>query len=112
MQTEDKNIFRKAWAGEERLWRVWWGLGIPLAAVANVHGAWLEVSAGSLSPAALVLSLLAFFIIMVAGLIWCYLAWRCAKNVDNTIWTVLAKVSIVAGLILNAYVLIGVIQQL
>ncbi|RQS15813.1 hypothetical protein [Burkholderia sp. Bp8998] len=25
-----KNTFRNAWNGEERLWKVWWLIGVPL----------------------------------------------------------------------------------
>ncbi|CAB3796404.1 hypothetical protein LMG28690_04301 [Paraburkholderia caffeinilytica] len=55
-------MLKNAWAGQERLWKVWWGLGIPLicitflinaylAHVPRCHQAprsrWLSVSFGS-----------------------------------------------------------------
>jgi hypothetical protein len=93
------SFLQRAWRGEERLWKVWWLLGTPLAMVNRAIFGLLEglaeaeysVSYGTWLGA-LVLSSATYFA-------WCNMAWGCAKNVDRKIWGHLAKLGIVLGIL-------------
>jgi len=97
-------MFRKAWRGEERFWKVWWLLGVP------IHLAWwfvyLDLWTSGVAPESFLLltvwfwpgMLGVFAICSVLYLLWCTLAWRCAGNVDRRMWTVIARVLIGVGL--------------
>jgi hypothetical protein len=90
----------RAFRGEERLWRVWWLAGIPIALVTGALviaaerlrglGAWAW-GWGDACDAARLLVYLAWFM----------LAWRCSKNVQKPVWTPLARVALLAGLVLS-----------
>jgi hypothetical protein len=87
--------------GEERLWKVWWYAGIPVALItgalvivaerlrASGASAW---GWGDLCDASRFLLYLAWFIP----------AWRCSKNVERAAWTPLARGALAAGLVLSA----------
>jgi hypothetical protein len=94
----------KAWRGQERFWKVWWLLGVPL----NV--AWwtfyIDLWTKGLAPEPFLLLIVWFWPVLkglLAGyavlyLAWCTAAWRCAGNVDHRLWTVVARVLIGVGL--------------
>jgi len=96
-----KVLLSRAFRGEERLWKVWWGGGIPAAlitaalAVAAERvrglGAWAW-GWGDACDAARLLVYLA----------WLVPAWRCSKNVEHAAWTPLARVALAAGLVASA----------
>jgi hypothetical protein len=94
-QNRRAGFLARAWRGEERLWKVWWYLGGPIAIANGV--------AGKLAPPTkpfLVLLLLAFVAaLLVAYIAWCVMAWRCAPNVDHKVWDPIARVLIVLGLL-------------
>ncbi|HEY3116951.1 MAG TPA: hypothetical protein VGK54_09430, partial [Chloroflexota bacterium] len=92
----------RAWRGEERLWKVWWYLGVPLA----MAGAVTE----KLVARSLFLVLAFAVALLVAYIAWCGMAWRCAPNVDNKIWTPIARVFIVLGLLRTALEFLKVFQ--
>jgi hypothetical protein len=90
--------FRTA-LGEERLWKVWWLAGMPIAGLTTGLVILAEDmrAAGSdgWGDALDVARLLVYFA-------WFRLAWRCSRNVDDTRWTWLAQSGLVIGLILSA----------
>lgn len=82
-------MLKNAWAGQERLWKVWWGLGIPLICITFLINAYLayvlQVPPGS--PVALVVGVVRFAVFAA----WYRAAWLCARHVNHRIWTVLAR---------------------
>ena len=103
MQDLRAGFWARAWRGEERLWKVWWYVGGPLA----IAGA---VTAKLVANPFLVLAV--GVILLVAYVAWCGMAWRCAPNVDNKIWTLIARTLIVLGLLRTAIELFKVFQPL
>ncbi|MDR5740830.1 MULTISPECIES: hypothetical protein [unclassified Caballeronia] len=97
-------MLRKAWRGEERFWKVWWLLGLPL------HLAWwavyLYLWGTGVAPEPFLLitiwfwpGMLGLFAACAAlYLAWCTAAWRCSANVDRRVWTYVARVLIGVGL--------------
>jgi len=91
----------RAFHGEERLWKVWWCAGIPVAwaysalafAAEDLRdlGTWAW-GWGDACDAARLLVYLAWF----------RLAWRCSRNVQATAWTPLARGALAAGLVATA----------
>jgi len=94
MKFELMTSLQRAHVGKERLWRVWWQWGIPLAALANGLNVVAEVFRESEHPAvgdAVDVLKLLFF------LAWCRLAWRCAQNAQRPLWGRLARLTILLG---------------
>ncbi|NTX29799.1 hypothetical protein HT746_22195 [Burkholderia pyrrocinia] len=85
-----KNTFKNAWHGEERLWKVWWLIGVPLNLLFIPL---LVLIMGPAYPAPLRLA--AFIIYIVPFCAWMRCAWMCAPNVEKHIWTILARAVIV-----------------
>ena len=88
--------FLRSRDGEERLWRIWWICGIPVAWIASalVIGAEAARNAGHPVPADWldVLRLLIY-------ILWAQLAWHCAHNVEKRIWAPVSRVVLTAGLV-------------
>jgi hypothetical protein len=90
----------QALRGEERLWIVWWGGGFSVALISAALmiaaervrslGAWAWGWGDACDAARLV--------VYVA---WFLPAWRCSKNVRRAVWTPLARVALLAGLVLS-----------
>jgi hypothetical protein len=89
----------RARLGTERLWKVWWILGIPLASA----GGALLIGAESLRQAG-TRALADALEVMRLALFWFWfrLAWKCAPNVRHAWWTGIVRVALVAGLALTA----------
>jgi hypothetical protein len=95
-----KLFLSRAFRGEEELWKVWWGGGFLVAlitaalVIAAEHvrdlGAWAWGWGDACDAARLV--------VYVA---WFLTAWRCSKNVGHAAWTPLARVALLAGLVLT-----------
>jgi hypothetical protein len=91
----------RAFRGEERLWVVWWGGGIPVALISagmmitaeRVRG--LGTSGWGWGDAIDAARLLVY-------LAWALPAWHCSKNVERTVWTSLARVALAVGLAASA----------
>ncbi len=85
--------------GEERLWKVWWIVGIPLGWASGT----LEVIAEDMRYADHAgwgnFMDLARFLVFFA---WLRLAWRCSHNVERPIWTPMAQATLCAGLLCMA----------
>lgn len=89
-----------AFQGEEKLWKVWWLAGIPVAWITSALvigaervrdlGTWAW-GWGDACDAARLLVYLAWFM----------LAWRCSKNVQGRVWTPLARVALLSGLVVS-----------
>jgi hypothetical protein len=94
----------KVWRGEERLWKVFWLLGVPL----NV--AWwtfyVDLWSRGLAPESFLLVSIWFWPVLLIALAvyaalyfaWCTVAWRCAGNVEHRVWTVVARLLVGVGL--------------
>jgi hypothetical protein len=81
--------------GRERLWKVWWLAGIPVAWLTSL----LVVAAEELRSAEYhgwgnFLDILRFLLFVA----WVRLAWRCSRNVDSPYWRPIAFAGMGAGL--------------
>ena len=91
----------RAFRGEEKLWKVWWLSGIPVALITGAL--WLAADrlrdlgtwAWGWGDACDVARLLVY-------LGWFHIAWRCSRNVQSASWTPLARGALLAGLVLSA----------
>jgi hypothetical protein len=83
----------------ERLWKIWWLWGIPVAWATSllIVGAELARLAGYHDSGNLldVVRLAVYWF-------WFRLAWQCSRNVDRTAWTPVARTALVLGLIGHA----------
>jgi hypothetical protein len=80
----------------DELWKVWWLWGIPLAwlTTALVLGAeQLRLAGWPVGGDFLDVVRLAVY------WFWCRLAWQCAGNVGNPLWTPLSRAALAAGLV-------------
>jgi hypothetical protein len=96
MQGQRQEFLARAWRGEERLWKVWWLLGLPLGVLAAMLGVAITEEYVAGDSAFVLASTVVLFLAYIA---WCGMAWRCAPNVDKKTWTPIARVIIVLGLL-------------
>ena len=90
----------KAWRGEERFWKVWWLLGMPLHVV--WWTVWFDLWTSGLVHETFFLITVWFWpgmlgaLAVFAGLyaVWGTLAWRCAGNVEYRLWANVGRVLI------------------
>ena len=91
----------RAFRGEEKLWKVWWLGGIPVACITAMLVLAAErlrasgASAWGWGDACDVARLLVY-------LAWFRPVWRCSRNVRSIAWTPLARAALSAGLVLSA----------
>ena len=85
----------------EKLWRVWWLWGIPTAWIASALILLAESARGAGHHS---LGGLLDLARLAAYWFWLRLAWQRSDNVDNRLWTALARVALAAGLVVNALV--------
>jgi len=80
----------------EKLWKVWWLWGIPVAwaTTALVLAAEFVREAGLHAWGDLcdVLRLAIYWF-------WCRLAWQCSTNVNSPVWTVISRFALAGGLV-------------
>jgi amino acid transporter len=88
------SMFRRAWRGEERLWKVWWLIGIPQSVVLAL----LYVNVLQKTPHSMVY-VPALVLYIVVYFAWVRVAWLCAPNVKRGIWTAVSYVVIVLGVL-------------
>ena len=84
-----KGLFPLAWKGKLPLVVVWWGIGIPTNIVSNVltsDWAWKTLYV-HMRPVGYV----AAFLVLSASIAITIMAWRCAPNVKNRLWTWVAR---------------------
>ena len=87
-------FIKRAWRGEERLWKVWWLLGLPVNSVCEILARGVELISGPDSPTSLFLA----FSVLCLTLAWCNMVWACAHNVKirrkyiwHRVWGYIAK---------------------
>ncbi|OYD77409.1 UNVERIFIED_ORG: hypothetical protein BDU10_2510 [Burkholderia sp. CF145] len=95
-------MLRRAWSGEEPLWKVWWLIGIPLwlavnVLLARVTRAITSDPLGTPVGAVVITGIVA----VTAWLAWCIAAWRYAPNVEHQVWRLGARAWIVMLPVLN-----------
>ena len=90
----------RALRGEERLWIVWWGGGIPVALITGALIVAAERVRG-LGPWAWGWGDACDAARLVVYVAWFLPAWRCSKNVRSAAWTPLARVALLSGLVLS-----------
>jgi hypothetical protein len=86
--------FLHARSGRERLWKIWWLCGIPVAwaTSALVVGAEAARVSGHHTGA----DWLDVFRLLIY-LAWAQRAWRCAHNVEVRMWSPLSRCALTAG---------------
>jgi hypothetical protein len=88
--------FLRSRDGRERLWKVWWICGLPVAwaTSALVIGAEVARNGGHAATGDWldVLRLLIY-------ILWAQLAWQCAQNVDTKIWAPISRFALTAGFV-------------
>jgi len=78
-----------------RLWKVWWLLGTPVACAAAALLYCAEQLRLAQRPAwAELLDVLRIALFWL----WCWAAWTCSRNVEQRVWTPLARATLAAGL--------------
>jgi hypothetical protein len=88
--------FLRSRIGRERLWKIWWICGIPLAWATSALVIGAEAARVAGHPAAGdwldVLRLLIY-------VTWAQLAWQCAHNVERRIWAPVSRFALTAGFV-------------
>jgi hypothetical protein len=82
----------------EKLWRVWWLWGIPVAWLASALIVVAESARNTGYPGGgdvLDIARLALY------WWWMRLAWKCARNVENPFWTYASRALLALGLVVN-----------
>lgn len=83
--------------GRERLWKIWWLCGVPVAWATSALVIGAEAARVAQHPIAAdwmdVLRILIYTL-------WAQLAWQCGHNVSTKIWSPLSRFALTAGLVL------------
>jgi hypothetical protein len=107
MEIQASGYWARAWWGEERLWKVWWLLGLPLGIATRIFNvAGIKYLEGN--PALIVVG---WAIFLAAYFAWCGIVWRCAPNVQNMLWKYIARIIIVIGLLRTVTEVLKMFQQ-
>jgi hypothetical protein len=77
---------RRAWRGRERLWKVWWLYGVPVLLSEFLFTISID------TPYSGLIALLSKGLLALVSVLWCIVAWRCARNTDNKLWMFSARV--------------------
>ncbi|WP_225031023.1 hypothetical protein [Paraburkholderia sp. XV] len=93
-QESGTNMFKRAWRGEEQLWKVWWLIGIPQSAVLALL--WVNFLHKTPHSPAYLPAMVLYIVVYFA---WVRMAWLCASNVKRGIWTAVSYVLIVLGVL-------------
>lgn len=84
---------KRAWRGEERLWKVYWIYGFVGGVVYSI----LSFVLGMLSLGILLIPLMLFFLVYF---VWVTVAqWRCAFNANSRVWGILVRILIVISIV-------------
>ena len=90
--------FLRSHNGRERLWKVWWICGIPVAWATSALVIVAEAARVGGHPSAGdgldVVRLLIY-------VLWAQLAWQCAHNVETWLWVPVARCALMAGFALT-----------
>lgn len=89
----DGNVFTRALRGLAPLSVVWWAIGLPLRiAVTLLNGEWtFEALYGGSTTVQRCVTRAS----VIATAVWSFMAWRCARNVEEKIWTWVARALVV-----------------
>jgi len=90
----------RAFRGEEKLWKVWWGGGVLVALISAALTIAAEQVRG-LGPWAWGWGDACDAARLVVYVAWLLPAWRCSRNVRRVVWTPLARLALLAGLVLS-----------
>jgi hypothetical protein len=90
---------RRAWDGEERLWRAWWIYGLLAVATVLALTCAAEYAYFAGFPA---LEHLAIALKLAVYWLWLRAAWKCSRNVAMRAWTPVARTLLCVGLVVVA----------
>lgn len=95
-------MLRRARAGQEPLWRVWWLIGVPLWLCLSVLQTWVTSRLVDDPRGSMDLVLAEVVIILVLWFPWLVAVWRCSRNVRHPFWGYAARVLLVTLPAINA----------
>ena len=90
-------VFLRSHDGQERLWKIWWLCGIPVAWFTSallIAGEELRVAGHAVAADWLDVGRILLYAL------WARLAWQCAHNVGTWIWSPVSRGALSAGLVL------------
>lgn len=90
-------MFKSAWLGEARLWKVFWILGVVLPVGVGLLAAVFVLSV-ILAPVAIVLWIALF----IYTILWWRMMWRCSFNVNWRGWGYVGRVLVVLSVLYTA----------
>ncbi|MBN3761092.1 hypothetical protein G3O01_09710 [Burkholderia sp. Ac-20365] len=93
-------MLKNAWAGNEPLWKVWWGLGVATCTIVMLVNAYVLYMVPLPTPYAIWIPAMVFELVLIAA--WSRTAWVCAPNVKHRFWTYLARAWILLWLLSQA----------
>ena len=97
---------KRAWRGEERLWKVFWVYGVLLAAGLSIAAFIAKILLGPVGYIVLA-------VVRIAYSIWLLVAqWRCAFNVEWTFWGYIARIQAIVILIAVPLAIVGGVLDL
>lgn len=102
-------FIKRAWNGQEKLWKVYWLYGVLLGIVAQVIFLGLEIlsAIGGFYIVACVLATL----LLLAYAVWSNVAlWRCAWNAKATFWGYVVRILVVISAITYAFMFKGLLM--
>jgi hypothetical protein len=92
-----RESFLRSHDGQERLWKIWWLCGIPVAWLTSallIAGEELRVAGHAVAADWLDVARILLYAL------WARLAWQCAHNVGAWIWSPVSRGALSAGLVL------------
>ncbi|WP_082720172.1 hypothetical protein [Burkholderia sp. MSMB1835] len=90
-------MLKNAWAGNEPLWKVWWGLGIPTRVAVFLINVCVRHMVDLSTPKIYLVPPLCAQLVLIAA--WVRTAWICAPNVRHRLWMYLARIWLVLWLL-------------
>ncbi|KVU91680.1 hypothetical protein WK76_15650 [Burkholderia ubonensis] len=93
----DFSMLKNAWGGNEPLWKVWWGLGVPTGAIILLINTYVMYVLPRPTSNVFLIPALCVQLTVVAA--WARMAWICAPNVKHRVWMYLARIWLVLWLL-------------
>jgi hypothetical protein len=86
---------------DEKLWKVWWKWGVPVAWITSALVIAAEESRLAALPS---LGDLLDILRIAVYWFWCRLAWRCSASATHRAWEILSKGALAAGFVATVFI--------